>query len=60
VFRDASGKAADHGKTQHETIFIIRISVKSNVLLRVVDGGDGKGLPWHFAEIRRVTVVIFQ
>jgi hypothetical protein len=30
------------------------------MFLRVVDGGDGKGLPWHFAEICRVAVVIFQ
>jgi hypothetical protein len=45
VFRDVSGKAEHHGKTQQQTSFLIRISVKSNMFLRVVDGGDGKGLP---------------
>jgi hypothetical protein len=60
VFRDVSGKAAHHGKTQQKTSFLILISVKYNVFLRVVVGGDGKVLPWHFAEIFRVAVVIFQ
>jgi hypothetical protein len=53
-FRDVSGKAVNHGKTQHQTIFEFRSSVKSNLLLRVVDGGYGKNLPRYFTEMRRV------
>jgi hypothetical protein len=59
-FRDVSGKAVNHGKTQQQTIFEFRSSVKSNVLLRVLDGGDGKSLPRHFAEMRRVAVSVFK
>jgi hypothetical protein len=55
-FRDVSGKAANHGKTQQQTIFEFRL----NPTCCYGWWTGVMGLPRHFTEMRRVAVSVFK